>query len=496
MTSAMRIGVGPMRPGMRMPKMLLPGMLLPGMLLLAGCAAVPRLDAHVARLQGASLGLDSGTATIDADWWTAFGDPQLDRLVNAGLAGNPTLDSALARIRAADAEVSVQHAALLPQVSADGQALYERLSARYIYPPPYGGTTRWVPSAQANLNWDIDLFGRDRALLAQARSQAEASRLDTAAARLTISTGIAQTYVALAQAEQQIRVADCFVRTREQALAYTDAQYRNQLASQFDLRTTETLLAEAERARVLAGTQRDLVVHALGRLVGRGADFYATVTPPTLALDRPPVVPGVIPADLLGRRPDLLAGQARIDAAVSGRTVARANFLPDINLQGLVGLTAIGLGPFFGPAAATFGGGAAIHVPIFEGGRLRAQYREAGADLDRAVADYDASVLDAVRGSADALTQVRSADLDLVQQDRVVAGLRDTVRLNQVRITSGLGSRLDAIDSGFRLLEAEQTLVDLEADTLTRRVQLIEALGGGFDIRVAAASARAMPPPS
>lgn len=453
---------------------------LPAALLLAGCAGMSHSLPQVVQLKGSTLGLDNRSAAIDAAWWTGFGDPQLDRLVEAGLAGNPTLESALARVRSAQAAVSVQHAGQLPQVSADGQVLNERFSERYIIPPPYGGTTQWVPTAQVNFSWDIDLFGRQRALLAQARSQADAARLDTAAARLTISTSVAQAYVGLAQAYRQIRVADSFVSTRKRALDYTDAQFRSQLASRFDLSTAETLLAVAQRAGVLARTQRDVLVHALARLVGRGADFYASVSPPTLALDQPPSVPELLPADLLGRRPDLLAGQERIDAALSGRRVARADFLPDINLQGLVGLSALGLGPFFGPAAATFGGGGGIHVPIFEGGRLRARYRGATADLDQAVADYNSSVLDAVRGTADALTQVRSADVDLAEQDQVVAGLRDTVRLNQVRISTGLGSRLDAIDSGFRLLEAEQTLVDLQANTLTRRVQLIGALGGGF----------------
>lgn len=460
-------------------------------LLLAGCAGMSHSLPQVAQLKDGALGLDNRSVSIDAKWWTEFGDPQLDRLVEAGLAGNPTLDSALARVRSAEAAVSVQHAGQLPQVSADGQVLDERFSERYIIPPPYGGTTQWVPTAQVNFSWDIDLFGRQRALLAQARSQADAARLDTAAARLTISTSMAQAYVGLAQAYQQVRVAENFVSTRQRALAYTEAQFRSQLASQFDLSTAETLLAVAQRAGVLARTQRDVLVHALARLVGRGADFYASVTPPTLSLDQPPPVPDLLPADLLGRRPDLLAGQDRIDAALSGRQVARADFLPDINLQGLVGLSALGLGPFFGPAAATFGGGGAIHVPIFEGGKLRARYRGATADLDQAVADYNSSVLDAVRGTADALTQVRSADADLAQQDQVVAGLRDTVRLNQVRIATGLGSRLDAIDSGFRLLEAEQTLVDLQANTLTRRVQLIAALGGGFKPPLATAPAHA-----
>jgi len=184
---------------------------------------------------------------------------------------------------------------------------------------------------------------------------------------------------------------------------------------------------------------------------------------------------------LLGRRPDLLAGQVRIAGAQAGRKAARAEFLPNINLQGLVGLAAIGFGNFFAAGASTWSGGGAIHVPIFEGGRLKADYQGATADLDVAVADYNASVLGAVRDTADALTEVRAADADLAQQNLVVAGLRDTVRLDHVRVETGLGSNLDAIDSGFRLLEAEQTLIDLQAQALNRRVQLIAALGGGFD---------------
>jgi outer membrane protein TolC len=119
-------------------------------------------------------------------------------------------------------------------------------------------------------------------------------------------------------------------------------------------------------------------------------------------------------------------------------------------------------------------------LPIFEAGKLRAQYRAATADLDLAVADYNQSVLQAVRETSDALTGIKAADADLAQQKLVVAGLRDTVRLDGVRVSTGLASKLDAIDSGFRLLEAEQAQVDLQADALVRRVQLIAALGGGF----------------
>jgi NodT family efflux transporter outer membrane factor (OMF) lipoprotein len=335
--------------------------------------------------------------------------------------------------------------------------------------------------AGANLDWDLDLFGRQHSMVRQAAASADAARLDAAEARLAISVSIAQTYVGLARANRLIEVANGFVETRQKALGYAQSRVKSELASQFELRQAQTLLAEAEQAQTQATQQRDVLIHALAALVGRGADFYPQIEKPTLALNAPPVVPELLPADLLGRRPDLLAGQARIDAAVQGRKAARAAFLPDINITALAGIASVGLSNFFTSGAGSFNAGPGISLPIFEGGRLRAEYRGATADLDGAVADYDNAVLGAIRESADAITNVRSADEDLAEQSRVVAGLRDTVRLDQVRVSTGLGSQLDAIDSGFRLLEAEQALVGLQADALDRRIQLIAALGGGFD---------------
>jgi NodT family efflux transporter outer membrane factor (OMF) lipoprotein len=448
--------------------------------LLSACIAVPEVPQQVAVSRAGQLGLEQQGAAIAECWWESFDDPQLGRLIDEGTKINPSLEAALARVRAADATVSAQRAAELPQVSADGQVLDQRFSGTYLIPPPYAGTTRWIPTVQSNLDWDLDLFGRQRAIVAMARSDAEATGLDAAEARLIISTSIAQTYIGLARAEQLIRVTHGFVKTREDALALIRRKSRYSLASEFDERTAETLLAEAQQAELRATEQRDLLIHALAALVGRGADFYPMINAPTLALDKRPLVPDTLPADLLGRRPDLLAGQARIDAAVSGAKVARTDFLPNVDLRALAGLASIGFGNFFTAGAATYGGGVAIHVPIFEGGRLRAQYRRASADLDVAVATYNDSVLRAVRESADALTKVRANDADVAQQERIVAGLRDTVRLDAVRTSTGLGSKLDAIDSGFRLLEAEQDRVNLQAEGLTRRVQLIAALGGGF----------------
>jgi NodT family efflux transporter outer membrane factor (OMF) lipoprotein len=223
------------------------------------------------------------------------------------------------------------------------------------------------------------------------------------------------------------------------------------------------------------------MVHALAALVGRGPDFYTQINTPTLALDSVPAVPDALPADLLGRRADLLAGRSRIEAAAAGRDVAKAEFLPNVNIVALFGTLSLGLDNAFKGSSTEYGVGPAIHLPIFEGGRLKANYKGAVAGIDENIAAYNGAVLSAVRDAADAITGVQTSDLDLTAQLRIVNGLRETVRLDQVRTDTGLGSRLDAIDSGFRLLTAEQALVELQAQAFSHRIRLIAALGGGFD---------------
>ncbi|MGN6621012.1 MAG: TolC family protein, partial [Sphingomonas sp.] len=200
-----------------------------------------------------------------------------------------------------------------------------------------------------------------------------------------------------------------------------------------------------------------------------------------LNLDSVLPLPKALPADLLARRPDVLSAQATIAAAAAGRQVARKAYYPNINLLGLVGLQALGIGNLFSSDASTYGGGAAIHLPIFEGGKLKADYEGATAKLDGAIAAYNQAVLGAVRETADALTRAQTVSADLNQQRDAVTGLSEVRRLNDVRVSAGLTSRLDLIGSDVRLLEAQQALANLEADKAVAQVQLLIAVGGGFD---------------
>lgn len=450
-------------------------------LLLAGCAA-PNEPVAVTPIAPASLGLgDAPAPLVASDWWTSLGDDQLDRIVTDALSGSPTLDAATARVRAAQAAASGSEAARRPNVSADASEQFERLSSVYIIPPPYGGTFRWMGDAQANLSWNLDFWGKQAAAIRQAKSGADAAKLDYQAARLALAGSVVQTYVELARAERQVTLAQSTITQREQSARLSRVRVRSQLDSNIDVRAADTLVAEARQALVRAQGQRETLVHALALLAGRGADYYPTITPTALKLDTLAPLPAAIPADLLSRRPDILAAQARIAAASAGRQVARKAYYPNINLLGLVGLQALGIGNLLSSNASTYGGGAAIHLPIFDGGRLRADYAGATASVDESIADYNGKVLGAVRETADLITRLKTLDDDLGQQRATTDGLAEVRRLNNVRVSAGLSSRLDLIGYDVRLLQAQQDAVNLQADKAVAQVQLLVAIGGGFD---------------
>ena len=448
---------------------------------LAGCTP-PDVRPAVNAKAPADLGLAGASApAVDARWWRALGDAQLDRIVADALAGNPTLDAAAARVRQAQAALASRRAEDGPNVAFDANGTAQRLSGTYIYPPPYGGTVRFLGTAQAGLEWNLDLFGRQKAAIAGARASAQAAALDAAAARLMLQGAIVSTYLEVVRAERQAALAGRTIAARTQSLKLIDVRIRSHLASRLDREAANTLLAQAELALARAHAARALAANALAALAGRGADYPATIGATGVAAESALPLPATIPADLLARRADIAAAQARIAAAAAGRQVARRAFYPNINLSALAGLQAVGLGNLFDANSGVAGGGGAIHLPIFDNGRLKADLVGAAAGLDLAIADYNAKVVGAVREAADAVARIEAADAERAKQADVVRGYAETARLNGIRVSSGLASRLDLIETDVRLLDAELAQTNLAIDALAARAQLAQALGGGFD---------------
>ena len=449
--------------------------------LLTGCA-VPESKPLVTPLASPALGLYGTPApTIAADWWRGFGDPQLDRLVGDAVAGNPSLDAALARVAQARAVLATRDADNGPNVTLDASAQVARLSGRYTIPPPFAGSTRFIGSTAANLSWNLDLFGRQKAAIEGARASVRAAALDVAAARLTLSGAVVQTYVDMARAEMQAGIAQRTIATRENSLRLVNVRIRNNLSSKLEAQAATTLLAQARQALLRSQAAQVLAKTALAALAGRGVDYPATIRPTAIRLDAALPLPRAVPADLLARRADIAAAQARIEAAAAGRQVARRAFYPNVNLAAMAGFQAVGLGNLVSFDAGTAGVGPALHLPLFDNGRLKAELAGSTALLDAATADYNDRIVGAVREAADALARIGALEADRVRQREVVRGFAETGRLNAIRVSSGLDSRLDLVDNDVRTLEAEQADANLAADAAQQRIALVLALGGGFD---------------
>ncbi len=450
-------------------------------LLLAGCS-VPQSRPEIAPLVPEAVGLLDGAMApaVALDWWRGYGDPQLDRVVEDALAGSPSLDAAEARVRQADAALSRQDAERGPSVDLDGQLQAARLSGRYTIPPPYAGTVRVQGIGQAGLDWNLDLFGRQRAAIEQAAGQRDAAAFDAAAARVMISSAVVQAYAEIARAERQAAIAREALATREASLRLTEARVRGKLASEIDTAGAQTLVAQAQVALARAEGARKLATQAVAALAGRGAD-YASGIGPTHLVGTGPDLPATIPVDLLSRRADVSAAQARAAAAAAGRQVARRAFYPNVNLSAFAGIQAIGIGNLLSLDAGTAGAGAAIHLPLFDNGRLKADLAGATAGVDVATANYNDTVVTAVRETADAIARLQAISREREAQREAVAGLAKVGKLNAVRVRAGLNSRLDLIDTDIRLLDARQAEENLAIDAIVARAQLAQALGGGFE---------------
>ena len=455
--------------------------LLPA-LLLSACIDAPTTTPQLTALTADKVGLSGPNAAQFPDqWWTAFHDPQVDRLAGLLVQNNPTLAAAIVRIRSAQAQSAVARTGDMPQITLDGSEQRTLFSKDYIIPPPYGGTYRWYGQVGANFSWNLDFWGKQAALIAQAGDNTNAAMLDAQAARLALSGAFAQTYIGLYLAYVNGDIADQTLAERQEILNITQGRFNAGLENGSAVEQAKALVALAKVEQQRTAAQRELDVHAIAALTGQGANLYGEITRPTPDLDAALPLPATLPADLLSRRPDILAARARIDAATKGREAAHADFYPNINLTALVGFQAIGLSNLLTGNSFTMGVGPALHLPIFDAGKIRAQYAGAMAGLDVAVADYNGAVINAVKQSADAMTQVKSLTAQRGDQQAALDSATRAFRLAEERYKTGLSTQIPMLTAEATLLQARQQLAGLVAQAATERVTLLLSVGGGFD---------------
>jgi NodT family efflux transporter outer membrane factor (OMF) lipoprotein len=450
---------------------------------LCSCITAPKLDPQQQTIRSDRLGLAtqvSAPLSVQA-WWTTFNDPQLDRLMEQALAANPTLAQAMARVREAQAFSDLTRAGLAPSLSFNAQETRQRFSAHDVIPPPYAGTDRWQGREGLDLSWDIDFWGRQASLLQQARSRAAAAALDLAGARLALSGAVARAYIDLYRNHALADVAQRTEAQRQRILEITRRRVQAGLDTNVELREASAAVPGAHVELLRAQASAALDTHQLAALSGQGAGVYSQVLRPSLDPAAILPLPAALPADLLSHRPDVLAAQDRIEATRAGQAAAKAAFYPDINLRAFAGTAAIGLDNLFQGASGSFGAGPAVHLPLFDAGRLRAQYRGASAEIDDAVASYNRSVLLAVRETSDQLSLVEALNAQIVQQQRSLEDAESAYRLAEERYQAGLSSYLTVLITETAVLSARREHVALLSEQAIARVDLLLAVGGSFD---------------
>jgi NodT family efflux transporter outer membrane factor (OMF) lipoprotein len=457
--------------------------------MLAGCVTVPRLgqapEAKPAQAYATAESFKAPDADWPADrWWTAYGDPQLDTLMDEALNGSPTVAQALARVRKAEALAREAKGAVYPAISANEQIALTKQSYFAGFPPafqaflPHG----WLPFNQESLNLDyqLDLWGQNRKALAAATSEAQAARADAAQVRLALAAGVATAYADLARLYAERDDAQATLEIREKTLKVFAQRGEAGLETRGVVHQSSSNVQTAKAQLAAIDEQIALTRDQLAALLGQGPDRGLKIEQPKVGTLRPLGLPANLPADLIGRRPDITAARLRTEAASNRVGVAKAAFYPNVDLVALVGQEVLGLQFLKQPGSSIGQAGLAVHLPIFDAGRINGAYRGARADYDGAVADYDETLVQALREVADALNSRRALSGQLSDAEAAEAQADKAWKIAGQRYEAGLTNYLAVLSAEDQLVAARRARVDLEARGFSLDVALTRALGGGF----------------
>ncbi|GAB2180691.1 efflux transporter outer membrane subunit [Denitratisoma sp. agr-D3] len=413
-------------------------------------------------------------------WWEAWGDPQLNRLMAQALAGNPTLRVARNRIELAAA--SADEAESLTSLRADAKADFrrERFSETHVFPPPLGGAVYWNNEAALSLAYDLDLWGRQDSLAAAALDEHHAALAEAWQVRQALAAAVAEAY---AQWARQLALRD-LAREERQRLAKGLAliQRRQQAglaAGREGDALADALARQQAKEEALAATVA-LARHQLAALAGLAPGAADGLETPHLAAAETLALPAHLPADLVGRRPDLIAQRWRVEAAGERIHAAKAAFYPNIDLMAFVGFQALGFTRFLDGASGVHGFGPALSLPLFDGGRRRSRLGQETAAYDGAVEAYNGLLVKSLQTVADRVTELdaNQRETRAAEQSRSAAQRRldSTLRAWQ----AGVLAYSAVLDAQGAELSARETLASLAAARRRSYAGLMLALGGGL----------------
>jgi len=418
-----------------------------------------------------------GDETARGRWWEAFGDPQLNALVEQVEISNQNVVAAEARFRQARALVAASRAALFPSLNADASITRSRSPSGVI-----GGTTagRVLTNRSASLDasWEFDLWGKLRRGVESSEANAQAGAANLAAARLSAQAELVADYVQLRVLDALKRLLDDTAVAFQKSYDLTRNRYDAGVAARVDVIQAETQLRSTQAQAVDTGVQRAQFEHAIAVLTGRPPAGLSMAPAPIVAAM--PSIPAALPSALLERRPDIAAAERSVAAANAQIGVAKAAFFPSFTITGSDGYRSAAASQWFSAPNHFWSVGPAIAQSLFDAGLRRAQSDQAVAAYDAAVAQYRQTVLSGFQEVEDNLAALRILEEEARVQEDAVRAARETVVLTLNQYKAGTVSFLNVVTAQATQLDNERAAVSILGRRLLAAAGLVKALGGGW----------------
>jgi multidrug efflux system outer membrane protein len=410
----------------------------------------------------------------EADWWHQFGSSELDTLIQQAQRNNDDLAAAVARIQEADAQVRIAGAALLPSLDAGADATRERAQVTGVGPKVFN-----VFNPQLTASYELDFWGKNRALRDAARDSAVASRYDQQTVALTVVSSVATAYFQALEFRDRIRVAEQNLANGEKILRGLRLEQSAGTSTGLDVAQQETAVALLAAALPPLRQHFRQSVNALAVLIGQTPESVDVTSGALTDLSSPPIVAG-LPSQLLTRRPDVAESEQQLIGANADITVARAALFPSIDLTASGGYASTMLTSLISPANRVYSLSAGLTQPIFHAGALHGQVTYAKARYTELLSSYHKTVLTAFSNVENALIAARqTADQQDRQRDAVVKAQR-AYEFAQQQMSAGTVNILTVLNTENALFGAQDVLVQVEYAHLESLVELFTALGGGW----------------
>ena len=420
---------------------------------------------------------------LKGDWWTLFNDPQLNRLEAQVDPANQTLKLAEANFRAARAAVRFSRASEAPTIGVEPSIGAVRDSNNQPYLNVSGannGDGNFI--LPFDLDYEIDLWGRVRRTVTQAREQAQASSADLETSRLSLHAELAVDYLDLRSADAQVKLLDDTVKAFQSALQLTEDRYDGGASPLSDVTQARTQLQEAQVQATDVDIQRAMYEHAIAVLIGKPpAVFTLPPDPITVAAPTIPAIPGMLPSQLLERRPDIASSERRMAAANEQIGIAQAAYYPTLSLSAAAGFAGTSAINWFSWPSRFFAVGSTLSETLFDHGRRRATSDIALAQYDSTVAAYRQTTLTAFQQVEDNLNALRNLEIEAGQQRDATASAQQSLDLFNTRYEDGVDTYLQVITWQTALLQNQRNDIEITQRRFEASILLVKALGGGWD---------------